>query len=114
MKKLKPLHDNFKNRSKGCLCCGTVPVKLPMNYRIIQAFGGSHIERNGKIYYYPDSCDMSKESFKKQKTLITFENLARKDKADWKLINYMPLHDEVYQRQGKNNWILVKKGLGFA
>jgi len=38
----------------------------------------------------------------------------KKQEADWRLVNFQPLHDEVYQRQGKNLWVLVKKGRGFA
>lgn len=114
MKKLKQLEDNFKNRSKGCLICGTTPIKLPMNYKILYAFGGAYITRNGKTYYFPDNWDGTKLGLKKHKTLMTFELKARKNKADWRLVNDVPLHDEVYQRQGKNNWVLVKKGIGFA
>jgi hypothetical protein len=115
MKRLKPLENTFKNMSKGCLNCGLAPIKLPMNYRIVQGFGGAHIMRNGKIYYWPDNWDGSPESWKKQKTLMSIENTARKSpRDDWRLENCQPLHFEEYQRQGKNNWVMVKKNMGFA
>ena len=86
-----------------------------MRYKIVQGFGGSHISRNGKVFYWPDNWDGSKESWKKQRTLMFIELQARKDnKSDWRLHNIMPLHEEEYQRQGKNNWVMIKKGLGFA
>jgi hypothetical protein len=115
MSKLKPLEDNYKNRTKGCLNCGQVDIKLPMNYRIVQGFGGSHIMKGKKIFFWPDNWDGSREEWKRQKTLKWVENQARKQpRCDWKLINNQPLHYEEYQRQGKNNWVLVKKGMGFA
>ena len=112
MKKIKPITEPH---SKGCLNCGYMPVKLPMNYKIIQGFGGAYITKNGKLYYMPDDWDGTKEGWKKAKTLMYIELRARKEpKANWRLVNLMALHDEVYQRQGKNNWVLIKKGMGFA
>ena len=114
-KKLKPLEPNVENTSKGCLHCGTLPIKLKMNQKIVQSFGGEYITKNYKIFYWPDTCDLSDQDWKKQKTLMWIENKARKSpNDDWRLIFDMPLYDAVYQRQGKNNWVLVKKGLGFA
>lgn len=106
--------NTFENCSKGCWLCGEMPIKLPMNYKIVQGFGGSYIEKNGKVFYWPNDWNGSKKEWNKQKTLMIFELKARKDRADWRLINNQPLHNEVYQRQGKNNWVLVEKGMGFA
>lgn len=115
MKKLKPLKNTFKNRSKGCLICGLLPIKLPMNYKLIEGFGDNYITKNNKIFFRSDSWDGTKESWKKARTLMWIENKARKDpNADWRVINIAPLHGEVYQRQGRNNWVLVKKDKGFA
>ena len=115
MKKLKPLAENMRNLSKGCLNCGTVDMKAKMSRKLIQSFGGEYILKDNKMFYYPNQCDLSRESWKKQKTLMWIELQARKSsRHDWRLVCDMPLHKEVYQRQGKNNWVLVEKGLGFA
>ena len=43
------------------------------------------------------------------------ENEALKDEDnDWRIVIDAPLHNEVYQRQGKGEWVLVEQGIGFA
>lgn len=35
-------------------------------------------------------------------------------KHDWRVHFYAPLYEAVYQRQGKERWVLIEKGQGFA
>lgn len=113
---MKPLKESPQTLSKGCLNCGVTPIKLKMNYKLSQGFGGSHIELNRKIFYMPEIWRDGNvhDYFKTLKTLMTFELRARKIKGDWRMVNDTPLHSEVYQRQGRNNWVMIKKGMGFA
>ena len=115
MRKLKPLKNTLKARGKGCLNCSLVPQVLPMNYKIVQGFGGSHVVCDGNVFYWPDPWDGNTVSWKKQKTLMSIELKARKKPdSDWRLVVDQPLYYKEYQRQGRNNWVLVKSGNGFA
>jgi hypothetical protein len=109
MRYLKPLKPNAKNLSRGCLNCGFLRFRVLMNMQLYQCFGGHHVTRNGKIFYWPENEE------EKPKTLQYVENKARKHpRSDFRLHFVMPLYDAEYQRQGKNNWVLVRKGRGFA
>ena len=111
MKYLEPLKNEFKNVSKGCLNCGVLQIRAPMNLKLYQCFGGHHVTRNGKIFFWPEQ----DEKWNDHKTLMYVENRARKHpRSDFRLHFNMPLYDAEYQRQGKNNWVLVKEGKGFA
>ncbi len=108
----KPLE---KPQSKGCLICGSLSIRMSLKFKIVQGFGGAYIQKNGKSFYNPETWDGTNEGWKKQKTLMWVENRARKSpRADWRLIIFEPLYDAVYQRQGKSNWVMIKKGMGFA
>lgn len=104
IKYLKPLETP---QSKGCLNCGSLSIEMPLSYRLYQAFGGSHIEKDGQIFYMP-------KNDTRGKTLRAIEKTASKEpNYDWWLIINTPMYDAVYQRQ-KGKWLLVKKGNGFA
>lgn len=48
-------------------------------------------------------------------TVSRAERLARQDPDhDWRIVLYGPLHGEVYQRHGRNQWVLVESNEGFA
>jgi hypothetical protein len=114
MKKLKP---EMKPHI-GCLCCGGAEMKIgekeitaSMKTRIYGGFGGWTITRNNECVFQPD-CNGEWKSFP---TLMKFENMARRSpKADWRAVLFLPLREAEYQRQGKNRWVLVRTGMGFA
>lgn len=117
MKLLKPLPNTWANISKGRLNCGTSKVKMPMNYKLFMGFGGDTIYKDGKVFYQPEMWRDGTvgDAMKKNKSLMWVELQARKSpNSDWRLKQDNPLYDKTYQRQGKNNWVLVKKGNGFA
>ncbi len=107
MEYLKPL----KSKIIGCLHCGLTIDKLSMREKIIAGFGSAFILQDKKIVY-------SKEpniEWEDAPTLMKFELLARKNpKSDWRYELDLPLRNAEYQRQGKNNWVLIKTGQGFA
>ena len=102
----------------GCLNCGCGEMRrgekeitARMNTRIYNGFGGWSILRDGELVYEGDP-NGEWESFP---TLMKFELMARKaPEADWRASCYLPLRGAVYQRQGRNRWVLVKTGMGFA
>ncbi len=101
----------------GCLNCGCGEMKREkkeilayLKTRIYGGFGGWYIERNKKTVYWPEP----NLEFNQYPTLMKFELQARKIKGDWRAIVDLPLRSAEYQRQGKNRWVLVKSGQGFA
>jgi len=83
-----------------------------MNERIYDSWT---IYRNRNVYWRPRGCLGTKEEWDKAKRLSYFERIASKDaKADWRAEIVMGLRDATYQRQGKNRWVLVKSGMGYA
>lgn len=102
----------------GCLTCGGGEMRekpkeilASMHTRIYSGFGGWTIVADGKMVWSPPH-DKEWDEFP---TLMTFENMARKaPKRDWRAVLDLPLRSAEYQRQGRNRWVLVKSGMGFA
>lgn len=92
----------------GCLNCGAKPIHAKMNARLHAGFGVTTLLRDGEYvesHYDYETCP----------TFIHFENVARKDPGhDWRVRVDGPLSDVTYQRHGRNEWVAVEKGLGFA
>ncbi len=113
-KKLPPVTKPFL----GCLNCGGGEMKTrnkvitaSMRTRIYDVFGGWTIYADDELLYAPPM-DLEWNEYP---TLMTFENMARKaPQKDWRAKLNLPLRDAEYQRQGKNYWVLVRSGIGFA
>lgn len=107
-KKEKPFEGKVH---QGCLNCPPVLRKAKMYMRIAVGFGFAGIKKDNEIVFAEDS----KMDWKNIPTLMKFENMARKDPDhDWRCILDAPLRSREYQRQGKNDWILINSGQGFA
>ena len=102
----------------GCLNCGGGEMRgtkdkitISMKTRMYNYFGGWHIEKDGETVYR----GVAYLDFEEYPTLMKFENMARKDpNRDWRAVLYLPLSGSTYQRQGKNEWVLIDSNLGFA
>lgn len=106
-KKEKPIEGG----PSGCLHCGYTHESLKMNSRLLAGFGAAFIMKNTETVYN-ESPNIKWED---APTLMKFENMARKDPDnDWRFHLVLPLREATYQRQGKNHWVLIEKGLGFA
>ncbi len=107
MKKKKPL-------TTGSHTCGTCRVDdtvLPMDTKIIAGFGDAYIEKNKELVYRADP----NQKWETAESLLRFERMALKEPtADWRFVLELPLRSAVYQRQDKNQWVLIEKGNGFA
>lgn len=102
----------------GCLNCGGGEMKqqkdktvlASLRTRIYNGFGGWHITCDGETVY-SGPVDLEWNDYP---TLLKFELAARKREGDWRAILDGPMRDAEYQRQGKNRWVLVRSGQGFA
>ena len=107
MRKKQPLYTT----SHTCATCEVDDSVLPMDSRIIAGFGEAKITKNRMVIYEADPA----MEWEDAKTLLTFERMALKEPtADWRFVLNLPLRSATYQRQDKNQWVLVEKGLGFA
>lgn len=107
MKKEKQL----KTQPNNCVHCPPSYTQLKMSEKIIAGFGTTMILKNKKVIY----SEKPNLEWEDAPTLMKFENMARKSpQADWRYILNLPLRDAEYQRQGKNKWVLIKTGMGFA
>lgn len=110
MKKWKKL-PTIEGGVHGCLNCGYTHSKLSMHHKIIAGFGDAIITKNDK-YVYQEPPNMEWED---APTLMRFENRARKEPdCDWRFSLNLPLRSAIYQRHGKNEWVLIETGMGFA
>jgi len=104
-KKLKPLPAQVT----GCLNCGYRSAKFSMQHKFYDyGFDFEYITKNNKEIF-------STINLKKSCTMQKFENTARKEpNADWRFHYMGGMADTHYQRQGKNNWVLIAIGRGMA
>lgn len=104
MKKL-PAVKNPGFRS-GCLNCGPQPTTLSMKAVMSTGFGMVRVSCGKKTIWQGED---------EKITAMRFENMARKfTSKDWRIFFLGPMSEAEYQRQGRNKWVLIRKGLGFA
>ncbi len=78
---------------------------------LYNGFGGWSILKNGHLFF----SENSEKEWEESKTLQGVEDMIGNNETDdFIAFLYTPLRDAKYQRQGKNNWILISQGLGFA
>jgi len=108
-KKEKPLDSCVL----GCLLCGYTRGKLSMRTKIVAGFSDNWIKKNSEVVYQAPDNDLN--DWDTAPTLMKFENMARKDPDnDWRYWINQPLREAEYQRQGKNEWVLIRTWRGFA
>jgi len=94
----------------GCLNCGFQHAVLPLNEGGIIAvgFGYAALEMNGEPVFVEND----------ENNPLSFddaEQLAVDDPDnDWRIHLEAPLSERHYQRQGVGEWVLYKRGTGFA
>lgn len=113
MKKLSAVKPKYK----GCLKCGPEVQKLSMKRELAVGFGCVTVTRDGKTIWAGDWLKQFHPIHKDLKrcyTIMRFENAARKSPGDWRVKFGAPLNSSTFQRQGKNLWVLVAQGGGFA
>lgn len=106
--KLEPIKANMV----GCLNCGILYDKAPMEMIISVGFGVANVTKDGEeIYREIDYCS---DNFKEW-TVQDAENEALKDPDhDWRISLIGGLRGRVFQRHGNGEWLLVEENMGFA
>lgn len=107
LKLLSPIKGGWT----GCLNCGFTEQKLSMRTRLYMGSGGWYITKNDEVYF----TENSDKEYDEARTLSYIERRAKLEpECDWRAHLDLPLRSAVYQRQGKNKWMLIEKGQGFA
>ena len=95
----------------GCLNCSTADLKAPMDMIIEVGFGSACVTKNGEVI--DEEQDIGNQQ--KYSTVSDIEKIAREyPDHDWRIHRHGPLHGEVFQRQGENNWVCIESNHGFA
>ena len=103
------------NPHLGCLNCGGGEMRVAdeeitaaMDTIIYSDWGGWTITRDGDCFYQAAAA-------KRERRLSHFEAIAdRNPDHDWRANYHGPLRDAIYQRQGKDRWVLVASGTGWV
>jgi len=99
-----------KDIHHGCLNCGHTHTLAPMDAHIAAGFGAASITKDSEYVFMSDM-----NSDEDPPTLQHFEDMAKADPDhDWRFSLYLPMREAEYQRQGPEQWVLVKSGMGFA
>lgn len=106
--KLQPLeHGGLRS---GCLTCGPQPIALSSDAVIAVGFGDAGVTRDGAEVWSENGAE-----FDDCWTMQDAEDEALKDPDhDWRIFFYGPLSESEYQRHSAGQWVLIKKGRGFA
>ena len=80
-----------------------------MNVEIAVGFGYAGVTRDGIGAWEHDNGD------DEPITVADAERMAAADPDhDWRIVFHGPLSEAIYQRHAADQWVLVKKGMGFA
>ena len=84
-----------------------------MNMRICVGFGEATLRKDGRIEIDGDHANWHEQGMKF--TVAEAEAIAALDHDhDWRIIIDVPLHGEIYQRQGPKLWVCIESNEGFA
>ncbi len=96
----------------GRLNCSTATLKAPMDMGIAVGFGAAYATKDGKIIY---DGERDYQDTGKCKTIGDIEEMAKQDPDhDWRISKHCPMHGEVFQRHGDNEWVCIESDEGFA
>ena len=107
--KQKPIEEN--DMHIGCGTCSPVTHILEMGRILAVGFGLCNATKDGVFIYDEQDVEDGQEYPNAQ----WLESVAKNDPDhDYRVSFYTPLHDEVYQRQGDDYWVMIESGPGFA
>ena len=103
----------------ACLCCGTPTDIFPSDSVIAVGFGSANVTRDGHSVYeepqifYDDEGEPEKEG--EYWTGADAEKAALADPDhDWRISKFGPMYEAEYQRHAPGQWVLIRRGDGFA
>ena len=110
----------------ACLCCGTPTSMFPADGLIAVGFGSATVTRDGHAVYDEPQAkyiwgdddelkDIEEPAESVYWTGADAEKAAAADPDhDWRICKYAPLYEAEYQRHGEGQWVLIRRGEGFA
>lgn len=105
----------------ACLCCGTPTDLFPMDGVIAVGFGAANVTCDGKsvydepMVYYDEKGEPIEDESLKYWTGADAEKAAAADPDhDWRISKFAPLYEAEYQRHDRGQWVLIRRGEGFA
>ena len=106
-----------KDLNIGCPHCSTASFRVKMSRPLY--WMDDFITRNGHIVDFGMAKEPWADDFSipaaKTITLMTVENFARRlADSDWRYEHVSAMHSTVFQRHGKNKWICIESGPGYA
>ena len=111
--RLAPLAPQDAGLRSGCLICGPQPILLPGDAVIAVGFGDAGVTMDGDPVW--SEAAAGDVDFDEYWTCQRAETAAADNPDhDWRIYFHGPLGDAEYQRHGDGQWVLVRKGLGFA
>lgn len=109
--KLSPMSAQDAGLKSECLTCGPQPTTIDLVATIAVGFGAAGVTRDGAEVWSETAADDFDDCW----TVQDAEDEALKDPDhDWRIFFHGPLSHAEYQRHSAGQWVLVKKGLGFA
>jgi hypothetical protein len=94
-----------------CLCCGTPTQLFPAEGVIAVGFGSASVTCDGRSVYDEQQVRHDNEYW----TGADAEKAAEADPDhDWRITKYAPLYEAEYQRHGPGQWVMIRRGEGFA
>lgn len=94
-----------------CNMCPPKPQTLPLGAYPHPGFGGCSV-------FAADEPGLGQEMYDNATVQDVEDYAAAHDdhpgQHDWRLVIDAPLYDAEYQRQGEGEWVLVRRGKGFA
>jgi len=104
----KPIENKLH---RSCPCCGVTAQVLELDTKLYFGFGGWTITKNNEEFFI----DRRDVEFDEYKDLNHVEELIGDDIENEYIAELStPLRGAIYQRHGKNNWVLISTNIGFA
>jgi len=110
----------IKSSGPACLCCGTPTDLFPPDGVIAVGFGSASVTKDGLSVYeeqqiqFDDDGNPIDEEVECWTGADAEKAAAADPDHDWRITKIAPLYDAEYQRHGEGQWVLIRRGEGFA
>lgn len=105
----------------ACLCCGTPTLTFPPEATIAVGFGSACVTKDGKEVYSEPTIYINDKGDDIEAPEGAYWTGADAEKAaaadpdhDWRILKYAPLYEAEYQRHAEGQWVMIRRGEGFA
>ena len=105
----------------ACLCCGTPTLTFAPEATIAVGFGCANVTKDGKEVYSEPMIYIDEKGDDIEAPESAYWTGADAEKAaaadpdhDWRILKAAPLYEAEYQRHGEGQWVMIRRGEGFA